>query len=157
ANAASLTLTSGMTLEAWVNPSSVASAWCDVIMKGNDNYYLMATSNNNSLSAGGGKFGGESTTTKAFGTSLLPTNTWSHVAVTYDGAAIRLYVNGAQVSSVARTGPITTSTDPLRIGGDPFYGQYFQGTIDEVRIYNRALSAAEVQTDMNTAIGNTAA
>src|SRR6266704_3451489 len=39
-NAASLQLTTGMTLEAWVNPSTVSSAWRDVIYKGNDNYYL---------------------------------------------------------------------------------------------------------------------
>jgi len=40
----------------------------------------------------------------------------------------------------------------LQIGGDSIYGQYFPGTIDEIRIYNRALSATEIQSDMNTAI-----
>ena len=43
-NSASLQLSSGMTLEAWVNPTGVGSAWRDVIEKGNDNYYLMAAS-----------------------------------------------------------------------------------------------------------------
>ena len=47
-------------------------------------------------------------------------------------------------------------TTPLkwwdRIGGNGVWGEFFQGRIDEVRIYNRALSAAEVQTDMNTAV-----
>ena len=54
---------------------------------------------------------------------------------------MRLYVNGAEVSSQARTGPIATSTNPLQIGGDSIYGQYFQGMIDEVRVYNVALTA----------------
>ena len=81
-------------------------------------------------------------------------NTWSHLAVTYDGATMRLYVNGTQVSSQAQTGSITTSTNPLQIGGDSIYGQYFQGMIDEVRIYNVALTPAQIQTDMNTPIGN---
>ena len=43
-DAASLHLTRAMTLEAWVNPTTVSNAWRDVIMKGNDNYYLSATS-----------------------------------------------------------------------------------------------------------------
>jgi len=61
-------------------------------------------------------------------------------------------VNGVQISSRAQTGAMTVSTSPLQIGGDSVYGQYFQGTIDEIRVYNRALSAAEMQQDMNPAI-----
>jgi hypothetical protein len=40
----------------------------------------------------------------------------------------------------------------LRIGGNSIWGEHFQGRIDEIRIYNRALSAVEIQTDMNAAI-----
>jgi hypothetical protein len=61
-------------------------------------------------------------------------------------------VNGVQVSSVTQTGNILTSTDALRIGGDSFYGQYFQGFIDEVRIYNRALTTTEINYNLKTAI-----
>jgi predicted phage tail protein len=57
-----------------------------------------------------------------------------------------------QASSVAYTGSIATSTYPLQLGGDSIYGQYFQGVIDEVRVYTRALSQSEIQTDMNTAV-----
>jgi hypothetical protein len=45
-----------------------------------------------------------------------------------------------------------TSTNPLQLGGDSIYGQYFQGVIDEVRVYNVALTAAQVQADLNTPI-----
>jgi hypothetical protein len=74
-----------------------------------------------------------------------------HLAATYDGTTQRLYVNGVQVSSRAQTGAILVTGSPLRIGGNSF-AEYFRGIIDEVRIYNRALSAAEIQADMNTPI-----
>ena len=90
---------------------------------------------------------------EAFGTSSLALNTWTHLATTYDGATVRLFVNGTQVSSVAKTGVIATSANPLEIGGDSIYGQYFAGRIDEVRVYNTALTATEIQTDMNTPVG----
>ena len=87
------------------------------------------------------------------GTAKLAVNTWTHLAATYDGSVLRLYVNGAQVSTRTIGGNILTSTSPLRIGGNSIWGEYFSGLIDEVRIYNRPLTATEIQTDMNTAIG----
>jgi chitodextrinase len=86
-------------------------------------------------------------------TSPSIANTWTHLATTYDGATLRLYVNGVEVASRAQAGSMATSTDPLQIGGDGIYGQYFQGMIDEVRVYNVALTAAQIQSDMNTPIG----
>ena len=83
-NSASLQLSTGMTLEAWVNPTTVSSAWRDVIEKGNDNYYLMGTTDHSSVPGGGGTFGDHQR--KAFGTSALATNTWTYLATTYDGA-----------------------------------------------------------------------
>ena len=70
--------------------------------------------------------------------------------MTYDGSAVRLYVNGTQVASTAKTGNIATSTNPLTLGSDAIYGQYFAGLIDNVRVYNTALTAAQIQTDMTT-------
>ena len=134
-----------MTLEAWVNPSSVSSKWRDVIYKGDDNYYLEGTSDESGNPAAGGRF----SPSPIYGTKTLTLNTWSHLAVTYDGATLRLYLNGVQVISRAQTGPIPTSTNPLQIGGDSLYGQYFQGMIDEVRVYSRALTATQIQSDMN--------
>jgi Concanavalin A-like lectin/glucanases superfamily len=64
-----------------------------------------------------------------------------------------VYVNGNLVSNTAVTGTIATSTNPLQICGDSIFGQYFAGTIDEVRIYNTALTQTQIQTDMTTAIG----
>src|SRR5262249_40028424 len=68
-------------------------------------------------------------------------------------ANLRLYTNGVQVAIRAQTGAIAISTGPLTIGSDATFGQYFAGRIDEVRVYNRALSASEIQTDLNTPVG----
>ena len=57
------------------------------------------------------------------------------------------------MASKATTGAIVTSTGPLQIGGDSIYGQFFSGVIDEVRVYNTALSQTQIQTDMTKPIG----
>jgi PKD repeat protein len=146
-NSSSLALSSGMTLEAWVYPTALGG-WRDVIYKGTqDIYVLMGSSSQANAPSTGGTFASQS----VFGTAALPLNTWSHLAGTYDGAALRLYVNGTQVGSRAQSGLIATSSGPLSIGGDLDYSnQFWAGRIDEVRIYNRALTQAEIQSDMGT-------
>jgi hypothetical protein len=57
-----------------------------------------------------------------------------------------------QVASQAQTGSMAASTAPLRIGGNGVWGEYFKGLIDDVRIYNRALTATEIQSDMNSPV-----
>src|SRR5262249_13372083 len=89
-DAAALRLTTGMTREAWVNPAAVSSDWRDVLYKGDDNYYLEATSTTSSRPAAGGVV--NSAHVEAYGTSALAANTWAHLAATYDGATLRLYV-----------------------------------------------------------------
>jgi hypothetical protein len=100
--------------------------------------------------AGGGTFDGGMK--HADGSRADPVNRWSHLALTYDGGKLHLYVDGAQVSSRAATGAIRRTTDPLWIGGNHPYGEYFEGVIDEVRIYDRALSRSAVRTEMSTPI-----
>jgi concanavalin A-like lectin/glucanase superfamily protein/Big-like domain-containing protein/fibronectin type III domain protein len=149
-----LRLTTAMTLEAWVKPSRVTNVWRDVIRKGINDYFLDATSDHNKVPAGGGTFG--TTKTVVWGTAGLTANTWTHLAVTYDGMTLRLYVNGAQVSSQAKTGNLAMSANSLQIGGDSRYGHYFKGTIDEVRIYNQELLPSEIVADMQTPVQRSA-
>ena len=151
-SSASLNLTTGMTLEAWVNPSLVDGEWEDVIYKGSDDYFLEATSPLDAVPAAGGTFAGADVV--AFGGGALASNTWTHLAETYDGTTVLLYVNGVSAGSLAQTGNIQTSANPLQIGGDNIYGQFFQGAIDEVRVYNVALTPTQIQTDMNTPLGS---
>jgi hypothetical protein len=149
-DAPSLRLTGAMTLEAWVYPTSASSSWNDAIYKGNDNYYLMASSFSLGQPAAGGIFAGSHG--EVFAPNALPLNTWTHLAATYDGTTLRLYLNGTLADSKAQTGTLATSSNPLTIGGDPIFGQYFQGRIDEIRIYNTALTQPQLQTDMTTPI-----
>jgi hypothetical protein len=68
---------------------------------------------------------------------------WSHVAVTFDGISLRFYVNGVQVSTLARGGSLTDNANQVYIGS---YGgtTRFAGKLDEIHVYGRALSAEEV-------------
>ena len=145
ADSSSLDLSSGMTLEAWVQPTALG--WRTAILKerpGGIAYALYASTDNNRPSA--------EIQAETRAPSAIATNVWTHLASTYDGATLRLYVNGTQVSSRAVTGAITLSSGALRIGGNAVWGEYFKGLVDEVRIYNRALTAGEIQTDKDTAI-----
>ncbi|NRQ31395.1 PKD domain-containing protein [Nonomuraea sp. NN258] len=150
-DAASLRLTNGMTVEAWVRPSTVTS-WRTVVMKQHASglaYVLLAGSDSNRPHTA------IHTTSDADigGTASLPLNTWSHLATTYDGTTLRLYVNGTQVAQRTAGGPIRTDNGVLRIGGNSLWGEYFAGQIDEVRVYDKALTATQIQTDMNTPVG----
>lgn len=150
-NSTSLQLNLKMTLEAWVYPTIINANYRDVIVKGGENYYLSASSQPNSM-AGGGSHLANGAWLDVLSTNPLPVNTWSHICVTADGSTVRFWVNGVQTSAKLQPAPLGTSTLALEIGGDAKFGQYFTGRIDEVRIYNLALTQAEIQADMNTPV-----
>ena len=77
-------------------------------------------------------------------TTTRSTVPWMHVAATYDGSMIRLYINGVEESNLAANIAIVTNDVPLSIGAESNGGRLFQGALDQVRVYNRALSADEV-------------
>ena len=102
---ATLDLTTGMTVEAWLRPS-IANDWQTAIVKeqpGNLVYGIYSNTNANRPQAE--VFVGGSTRAAA-GSSALPTGAWSHLATTYDGTTLRLYVNGTQVAQLATAGSI---------------------------------------------------
>lgn len=138
-------------MEAWVRPGAAPAGWRSILTKeqsGGLVYGLYANSDTNRPSVN--VFIGREQDTR--GTFQLTANTWVHLAATYDGTTLRMYVNGALASSKTLAGSIPTSTGLLRIGANTVWGEHFNGLIDEVRIYNRPLSAAEIQTDMNTPV-----
>jgi PKD repeat protein len=154
-DSASLDLSSDMTLEAWVYPQqSMPNDWRTIIMKeqtGGAVYNLNATNDTNlpGFSYHDGAWHSLN------GPEPLPLNQWTHLVATYDGNVQQLYINGVMVASRNQTGLIPISDGALRIGGNSILGEFFQGYIDEVRIYNRALSAEEVSSNMATRV-NTA-
>ncbi len=141
ASSASLTATAGLTITAWIK----AVDWVGnrrILQKGNsDNQYRLLAEN------GVLKFNPNGVGTL---TCPLPaTNVWVHVAATWNGTTMALYTNGSLQASQVAGGVLTTTSDPLVIGtknGSAANGDYFNGWLDEVRIYNRGLSATEINT-----------
>ena len=142
---------SRVTVEAWVYPTAL-SGWRSVVMKEASNGLVFGLYAHDNLPHPAMTVGVDGVDSSAGGTTALPLNTWSHLAATYDGTTIRLYVNGVEAGTATGAGALPASANPLRIGGNSVWGEYFKGRIDEVRIYNRALSAAEITADMNRAV-----
>ncbi len=83
------------------------------------------------------------------GGPLVPTgNQWLHLAGTYDGSKQRVYLNGVEVTSIDAARGFPPENNPLIIGGSQNLGEmeeYWHGQLDEVRLYKRALTAAEIK------------
>lgn len=81
----------------------------------------------------------------------IPARTWVHVASTYDGATLRIYVNGVLDRSMAVSGKTCVKAEPLTIGAKnkttppPTLEAFFDGRIDDFRVYDRALTAAQIK------------
>ena len=76
----------------------------------------------------------------------MPVGEWTHVASTWDGKVAILYLDGKEAGRLPLTGTAAASSGALRIGGNQVGSEWFSGLIDEVRIYKRALTAAEIET-----------
>lgn len=72
------------------------------------------------------------------------TDVWHHLVGTYDGSTVKLYVDGVERASTAISGSLATSTIAVRIANRDGNTNYWDGKIDDVRVYNRALSADEI-------------
>jgi hypothetical protein len=87
-----------------------------------------------------------------FDGGTIPTGEFVHVAVTYDGATRKHYIDGELVASHAETGPMTTSTSPMRFDSDVNFQFSYATTLDEVRIWNVARTQDEIRAGINTTI-----
>ena len=95
-------------------------------------------------------------TSTLVGTVEVVAGEWTHVAATYDGAAMRLYVNGQASGSLPRTGSIAQNAMvPAALGATPQGDRRFDGLIDEVRLYTMVLSPGEIEAAMNAPAGAT--
>jgi chitodextrinase len=84
--------------------------------------------------------------------NVITYGVWQHVAMTYDGANVKFYVNGVLKGSTAHTGNLVARGTMLRIGADGLAGQNFKGKMDEIRVYNLAQTQAQIQADMNASL-----
>ncbi len=137
-----------VTLEAWVFPTAFGGQGSIINKRtavNNAGYGLEPTAGGNLsffIYIGGNLF---------FVTSPSPMllNTWSHVAGTFDGSVLKILVNGTQVASQNISGSIDATTGDLVIGENNVNGTNWTGLIDEPTVYNRALSATEIQSIVN--------
>jgi PKD repeat protein len=87
-------------------------------------------------------------------TKYIESNTWTHVVATYDGSTAKLYIDGKYDSEKSVIGDVWNSTGNMFIGHNADrWDTYapFSGSIDDIRIYNRALSASEIEQLYNRA------
>ena len=153
-----LQMTTAMTMSAWIYPTS-NGVGSDAIIINKEGEYEIGRFPDGSIGWAFASVGGASYAWVA-GTppGAAPINTWTHVAVTYNGGTVVTYVNGTQVSSIAGAptpiGDFYPSLNELWIGGRQSFAlnpEWFDGRIDEIGIQNRALTPVEVLALYNEA------
>lgn len=159
----SLDITSTITLSAWIKTPASLVNYGTIIGKRD----ASASEANYVLRTGTGATNDElefyfyaNSSWQVYTTSAtnLATNTWYHIAVTYNGSTPVIYVNGIAQASSCTSGTcnvaMVADTNALSIGRPGDYGaQYWSGIIDSVKIFNRALSAGEVSAEYNSLHG----
>ena len=130
-----LNMTSEATLEAWIK----ADALQGTILRRNNSYELRAQSDGSVLFR---VWVGEAVQSLTSAEGKLKTGTIYHVAGTYDGSTMRIFLNGKEIASKAQKGSMTHNSDTLYIARNDFSNTYFDGVIDEVAIYDEALPEA---------------
>jgi fibronectin type 3 domain-containing protein len=162
-NPTALQLTGSMTLSAWVKAAANPADDGQIIAKSDNGSGWQLKS---SPDTGPHTFGvsvtpaGTTTHTQRYSVTQRALGTWYYVSGVYDAAAgtLNIFVNGVLDSGVL-TGAVPASQANSNVNvniGRRTGGFYFNGMIDEVRIYNRALTGAEIQADMNAPVGGTA-
>lgn len=156
-SASSLNITgTKFSVEAWI----YADAWNTNVFEG-----TIAIKENNSTNGGfmfragaGGKLnfaigdGASKTWTELTSSAIMNTSTWYHVAATYDGSKMRLYLDGVLVDSLSESLSIGGhGSTPLTIGYHPTYtGRNWNGKLDEIRIWDTTLTKSMINANMNS-------
>ena len=152
-NSPSLDPTNAISLEAWVLVTSGPSTDASVIVGKDDlgagRQYSLAVYRSGSQLVFLANLGTSGGFNSLIGTKPIAFNVWTHVALTYDGSALNLYVNGALDTSMALGGPIVTGSAPLTVGGIGSGPWSFFGDVDELSLYGRALSTTDIQAIYN--------
>ena len=157
ANSPALRFTNGMTLEAWVNPltnvpttgAGVIANW-DMVLGINQRAFALCLGPNGNPILSLSSDGGCVHVVAVSGTNSVPLSTWTHLAGTYDGANVMVYINGVLSGIAPWTLGIFPGTNDLALGGGVGglspgqVGSALPGSIDEASVYNRALAASDI-------------
>jgi large repetitive protein len=155
-NDVSLNITNAITLAAWVKPEKVGTQYIikKAIIDGTNGYEL-SLSNPGKAFVRFNQVASANTNRVDSGTSYpADATTWVHLAATYDGSTIQIYFNGTQDGSKPATFTIATNDLVLGIGAESNGATKFQGAMDEVRVYNRALTPGEIRRLANLCLGD---
>jgi len=149
-DAPSLNPKKAMSMGCWIYITGNAGAHRDIISKDGESaerQYLITSSDVNNFRAH--IWTSDGTAHYFDGKTSVALKTWYHIAQTYDGSVLKLYVNGEEDGNISFSGDIIVTAQPVRIAGgaNPGAGPlYTPGTIDEVWIFNVALEKGDVQT-----------
>jgi hypothetical protein len=156
-----LDITGSLTICLWVKPESTPATDRTFVSKfvltGNQRQYILQVLSTGEIDCILSP-DGTSGTTRATGASTLGTGAWKHIAAVYNGTDIRLYIDGAVDTNgtdnpKAYTGGIFNGTGTFRIGAfGNTASEFYDGLMDEVAIFNRPLSATEIDDIYNNGI-----
>ena len=159
-NPAAFGVTGSMTWSAWINSAANPPDDGIIVAKSDSasGWQVKTSPDTGPQTFGSSVSASAGSRIQRYSTTVRSLNTWYHVAGVYDASArtLSVYVNGV-LSSGALVGTVPASQVRSSVNvniGRRTGGLYFNGIIDEVRIYNRALTQSEIQADMNTPVGN---
>ena len=131
-----------ITIEAWINGSDFTSEMSILAKNNHWNFSILS----------GGRLAPSIYTSdwnQSQDSRTLSVNTWYHVAMVYDGSKIISYINGVAQEVLTLDGAMPTSTDDVFMGAQSASGGYFNGIIDEVRVWSDVRTQSEIQLNMN--------
>lgn len=138
----------GVTVATWIKANQLYTPWQAIVTKGDTAWRIQRNAEENTLEfactgldiPGGNDYG------SLYGTKAIRQGEWHHVAGVYDGKRMALYVDGALDASQEASGTINTNDTPVQIGANTdMPDRFWNGLIDEVRLYNYGVSAAEIE------------
>ena len=144
-NTPSISPTAELSVMAWIKVNPWTKTWEAILAKGDNSYRLSRSGSGNAT-----HFGCGGTSGNYFdGSTVVTDNQWHHVCGVYDGASQTIYIDGVQDTRIPSTGNVTASTNRLFIGENSgATGRHITGLIDDVRLYNRALTVDEIKQIM---------
>ena len=143
-NESNFDFTNQITVEFWMNSNTLPQQWDALIAKGDDSWRIALTS------AGNIGFAGTNAFTDFFSTISVTDGNWHHIAATYDGVNAKIYIDGVLENQIAGSANINNSAYNVSFGENlQAQGRYYNGNMDEVRIWNVARTATQINASKN--------
>lgn len=137
----------GVTVTAWIKANRLDRPWQAIVTKGDNTWRIQRNNEDSTLEfactgldiPGGNDYG------SLYGAEAISLGEWHHIAGVYDGKRMAVYVDGVLDASHEASGMINTNDTPVQIGANTdMQDRFWDGMIDEVRLYNYGVSAAEI-------------